>query len=130
MVCPQNLLVLLLVTVSFDPVVQKMGRVTPEVTRFDRQPGPPDLRLGLVAAGGGSSHRSAAQLPAKTLIIHNDRQGCRWLLPPRSSYVPYYLTFIQPLPLSRLFLSYPALSLSAPYSLSVYPTSSLLSLSL
>ena len=57
--------------VSFDPVVQKLGRVTPEVSSVDlKQLAPAAAAVG---SCGGRSAAAVSQLPASTLIIHNDR---------------------------------------------------------
>jgi hypothetical protein len=67
-----------LIPVSFDPVVQKLGRTaTPEAPAAEEAPPRREFRLAPVAAAGATGQRSAAaiQVPAKTLIIHDDRQA-------------------------------------------------------
>ncbi len=65
-----------MISVSFDPVVQKLGRTTPEAPATEEAPPKREFRLAPVAAAGATGQRSAAaiQVPAKTLIIHDDRQ--------------------------------------------------------
>ncbi len=68
-----------MIPVSFDPVVQKLGRTaTPEApAAAEEAPPRREFRLAPVAAAGATGQRSTAaiQVPAKTLIIHDDRQA-------------------------------------------------------